>query len=114
MIPHIFSPVAGVILQKSLQQFVKKVEYSGSCSLSNRALQGHTCIGTLQLPELPRSTAWEASCNATSWGSTQGLPAPCICVWEQLGAGMDTCEHSTCLGWGTDKEDKFGMRRLCH
>lgn len=24
MIPHIFSPVAGVILQKSLQQFVKK------------------------------------------------------------------------------------------
>lgn len=32
------------------------MEYSRSCSVSNRALQEYTCIGTLQLQELPSNT----------------------------------------------------------
>lgn len=44
------------------------MEYSRSCSVSNRALQEHTCIGTLQLQELPSITGCETISFVTRIG----------------------------------------------
>lgn len=86
------------------------MEYSGSCSLSNRASQGHTCIGTLQLPELPRFTAYETSCNVISlggWYSCHGLLALQFTqhlVYGATGSRNGYLWTSACLAWGTNKE----------
>lgn len=107
---YLFFSCSRCHLKKVSAAVNEKVEYSGSCSLSNRASQGHTCIGTLQLPELPRFTAYETSCNVISlggWYSCHGFPALQFTQHLVYGATGSRNGHlwtSACLAWGTNKE----------
>lgn len=70
--PHFFLQQVSSLKANTKMQFLQAVygrmEYSGSCSLSNRALQVYTCIGTLQLQELPSVTGCETNSIVTRVG----------------------------------------------